>query len=100
MSDDGLQNLLNELAEELHKPVSKKFERKRVNVHGIDEIWAAHLIDMQAFSKQNKEIKYLLTIIDVFYKFVCIVPVKQKTGQQIENAFFKSLKSANRLKCG
>ena len=60
----------NELAEELHKPVSKKCDRGTVNVNGIDEIWAADLIDMQAFSKQNKGIKYLLTVIDVFLKFV------------------------------
>ena len=46
---------------------------------------------MQAFSKQNKGIKYLLTIIDVFYKFVWIVPVKQKTGHEIANAFLKFL---------
>ena len=43
---------------------------------------------MQAFSKQNKGITYLLTIIDVFCKLVWIVPVKQKTGQEIANAFF------------
>ena len=60
---------VNELAEELHKPVSKKFDRRRINVNGTDEIWAADLIAMQAFSKQNKGIKYLLTIIDVFSKF-------------------------------
>ena len=39
----------NELAEQLHKPVSKKFVRRRVNVNGIDEIWAADLIDIQTF---------------------------------------------------
>ena len=53
---------------------------------------------MQNFSKQNKEIKYLLIIIDVFSKFVWIVPVKEKIEQEIANAFFKSLKSASRLK--
>ena len=77
----------NELAEELHKPVSKKFDRGRVNVNDIDEIWAADLIHMQALSKQNKEIKYLPTITDVFSKFVWIIPVKQKTEQEIANAF-------------
>ena len=32
----------------------------RVNVNGIDEICAADLIDMQAFSKDNNGIKFLL----------------------------------------
>ena len=29
---------INELAEELHKPISKKFDRRRVKANGIDEI--------------------------------------------------------------
>ena len=48
----------NDLAEELHKQVIKKFQRRWVNVNGIDEIWAADLIDMQSFSKQNKILAY------------------------------------------
>ena len=43
----------NELAEERYKPVTRKFQRRRVNVNSIDEIWAADLIDTQAFSKNN-----------------------------------------------
>ena len=60
----------DELAEELHKPVTRKFQRSRVNVSGIDELWASDLIDMQAFSKDNNGIIYLLTVIDIFSKFV------------------------------
>ena len=55
-------------------------------MNSIDEIWAADLIDMQAFSKDNNGIKYLLTVIDIFSKFVWIVPLK-KTGQEVANAF-------------
>ena len=42
---------------------------------------------MQAFSKDNNGIKYLLTVIDIFPKFVWIVPLKRKTGQEFANAF-------------
>ena len=49
----------NELAEELYKPVTRKFQRRRVNVISIDKIWAADLIDMQAFSKDNNGITFL-----------------------------------------
>ena len=61
-------------------------------MNSIDEIWAANLIDMQAFSKDNNGIKYLLTVIDVFSKFVWIVPLKRKTGQEVANAFSRILK--------
>ena len=44
--------LTDELAEEVYKRVTRKFQR-RVNVNGIDEIWAADLKDMQAFSNDN-----------------------------------------------
>ena len=43
---------------------------------------------MQVFSKQNKGIKYLLTIIDVFSKFVWIIPLNRITGQEVGNAIF------------
>ena len=58
----------DERTEELYKPVIKKFQGRRVNINAIDEIWAADLIDMQAFSKDINGIKYLLTVIDLFYK--------------------------------
>ena len=82
----------NELAEELYKQVTRKFQRRRVNVNSIDEIWAADLIDMQAFSKDNNEINTLLTVIDIFSKFVWIVSLKRKTGQEVANAFSRILK--------
>jgi len=43
------------LATELHKPVIKNFPKRKVCVNGIDKIWAADLVDMQAFSKFNLE---------------------------------------------
>ena len=38
-------------------------------VTGIDKIWAADLVDMQAFSKDNDGVKYLLTVINLFSKY-------------------------------
>ena len=61
-------------------------------MNGIDEIWAADLIDMQAFSKDNNGIKYLLAVIDIFFKFVLIIPLKRKAGQEVANAFSRILK--------
>ena len=58
----------DELAEELYKPVTRKFQIRRANVNSIDEIQAADLIDMQVFSKDNNGMKYLLTVIDTFSK--------------------------------
>ena len=61
-------------------------------MNSIDEIFLADLIDMQAFSKDNNGIKYLLTVIGIFSKFVWIVLLKGKTGQEVANAFSRILK--------
>ena len=61
-------------------------------MNSIDEIWADDLIDMQAFSKDNNGIKYSLTVIDMCSKFVWIVPLKRKTGQEVVNEFSRILK--------
>ena len=82
----------NELAKELYKPVTRKFQRRRVSVNAINEIWAADLIDMQAFSKDNNGIKYLLIVIYIFSKFVWIVPLKRKTGQEVASTYSRILK--------
>ena len=47
---------------------------------------------MQAFSKDNNGIKYLLTVIHVFSKFVWIFPLKRKTGQEVAYAVSRILK--------
>ena len=77
----------DQLAEELHKPVRKHFQKRRVMVNKIDEIWAADLVEMQKISRDNKGYKYLLTVIDVFSKYGWIWPLKNKTGLEVENAF-------------
>ena len=55
---------------------------------------------MQAFSRDNNGIKYFLTVIDIFSKFVWIVPLKRKTEQEIANAFSRILKNEDLVKCG
>ena len=74
------------LAEELHKPIRRKFKKCRVLVNGIDKIWAADLVDMQSFSKFNRSVKYLLAVIDVFSKYGWLIPLKDKTGKSVASA--------------
>ena len=51
---------------------------------------------MQSLSKYNKEIKYLLCTIDLFSKYAWVVPIKDKKGVSIVDAFQKILKESNR----
>ena len=54
-----------------------------------DNIWGNYLADMQSLSKYNKRMKYLLCAIDIFSKYAWVVPLKDKRGISIVNAFQK-----------
>ena len=84
------------LADELHKPVIKKFNKRKVYSQFKDNIWGVDLADMQSLSRKNKGIKYLLCVIDLFSKYVFVVPLKHKKGISIVNAFDKIIKQSNR----
>ena len=66
------------LANELHKPIIRKFNKRKVYSSFKDNIWGADLADMQLLSKFNKGIKYLLCVIDLFSKYAFVVPLKDK----------------------
>ena len=68
------------LAEELHKPVRRKFKKHTVLVNGIDRIWATDLVDMQASSKFDQDVKYLLAVIDIFSKYGWL---KDRAGKSV-----------------
>ena len=65
-------------------------KKKKVYSSFKGNIWDADLADMQLFSKFNKWISLLLCVIDIFSKYIWIVPLKDK-GVTIFNAFQKIL---------
>ena len=83
------------LADELHKPVIKKFEKRKAYSQFKDNIWGVDLADMQSGSRRNKGIKYLLCAIDLFSKYAFVIPLKDKRIS-IANAFNKIIKQSNR----
>ena len=76
-----------QLADELHKPIIKKFKRGKVYSSFKDNIWGADLADMQLISKYNKRIRFLLCAIDIFSKYAWVILLKVKKGFTIVNAF-------------
>ena len=54
-----------------------------------DNIWGVDSADMQSLSKYNEGIKYLLCAIDLFSKYAWVIPLKDKKGTSIVNAFQK-----------
>ena len=85
-------------ANELRKPIIRKFNKRKVYSSFKDNIWGAHLADMQLLSKFNKGIKYLLCVIDLFSKYAFVVPLKDKKGISIVNVFQSVLNKSKRYK--
>ena len=79
--------LESSLACTLHKPRRRKFPNTRVLVFGADEHWAADLVEVQTLKSYNKGVRYLLTVVDVFSKYVWVRPLVNKTGGEVEKAF-------------
>ena len=84
------------LADELHKPVIKKFNKRKVYSQFKDNIWGVDLADMQSLSRNNKGINYLLCAIDLFSKYAFVIPLKDKKRVSIVNAFDKIIKQSER----
>ena len=85
-----------QLANELHKPIIRKFEKRKVYSTFKDNIWGVDLADMQLLSKYNKGIRFLLCVIDIFSKYAWVVLLKDKKDISIVKAFQSILKQSNR----
>ena len=85
----------NELAEELHKPIIRKLKKRKVRLLFIDNIWHADLADMQLISKFIKGISFLLCVTDILSKYAWVIPLNDKQGITITNAFQNILKESN-----
>ena len=66
------------LADERHKPIIRKFNKRKVYSQFKDNIWGVDLADMQSLSRKNKGIKYLLCAIDLYSKYAFFIPLKDK----------------------
>ena len=93
----GLGNnfTMEDLSNELNKPVINKFPRKKIIVNHIDEIHSCDLVDMQKYSRMNKGYKYIFTNIDIFSKYAYAFTIKSKKYRILNNVSKKYLKREN-----
>ncbi|GFX86061.1 integrase catalytic domain-containing protein [Trichonephila clavipes] len=70
--------LIKQDTQTLHKPVRFIFQRRKTLSYGIGDFIQSDLVDISKFSRQNKEIKFLLTSIDVFSKKAYAQALKNK----------------------
>lgn len=81
--------LTRQSAYTLHKPVRRKFKRRKTVVSGIDDQFQADLIDVHALKSENDGFTFILTVIDVFSKYAWALPIKSKSGENVSTALHK-----------
>ena len=72
----------------------RHLKRNRIIVGGVNQQWQMDLADMQSMQEFNDG--YLLVCIDVFSKYAWVVPLKNKTGPTLVEAFKVILSSGRK----
>ena len=85
-----------QVAEELHKPVTKKFKRRKFYARFKDNFWVADLSEMELLSSKNEDPKYLLCVIGVSTKYKWAKPMKDKKGKTVLKALMEIINESNR----
>ena len=78
----------------LHRKIVRKFPRRKFVSKGLNQIWQADLVDMQAIKKENRGNRFLLTAIDVFSRKAYAKPIKSKRADVVLKAFAQIVKEA------
>ena len=55
-----------QLVDGLNEPISREFKSHKIYSSFQDNIWGADLADMQSICIYNKELRFFLSVIDVF----------------------------------
>ena len=71
----------------LHKDKRTNFPRNRIIAIHKDYQWAADLADMASYARQNSGFRFILTVIDVFTKYLWLRPIKNKKPETVRDAF-------------
>ena len=66
------------LAEELHKATIKNSKRRKVYSRFKDSIWTKSLVEMRPLFSKNKNVTYLLCVVDVSTKYAWVKLLKGK----------------------
>jgi hypothetical protein len=82
-----------QLARELHKQPKRTFRHRITVANGINDVWAADLVDMGSLT--DRGFRYILTVIDVLSRHGWVSILKKKTKSAVSQAFHKLFEENN-----
>ena len=86
---------MQQLPDEIHKPIIKTFKRRKVYSSFKDNIWGVDLADIQ-LRRFNRGIRFLLYVIDLFSKYALVIPLKDEKGTTTVDVFQAILDDSKR----
>lgn len=84
-----------ELVSELHREARRNYARRHTQMMGIDDTLQADLVEMIPYASENKNMKYILTVINIFSKKAYARALKNKTGLEVTRAMESILNTMN-----
>ena len=94
MTQKNIETFINEI---YSKPPKKKYITNKTDVYYIDDIWSLDILDLKDYgTKNNRNYRYVLVIIDNFSKYGWTIPLKNKNAQTIKDSFENILISSKR----
>ena len=90
--------LIRQEAYTLHIPIIHRFRRRQIFTKRIHDLWQADLVDMQSLVLHNDRVKYLLTCMDKFSKYVWVRSLKNKSALCAKEAFESILEEDTEFK--
>ena len=70
--------------------------RNPYTVNNVIDVWDCDLVDVRVLGKFNDNYKYILSDIEVFFKFLHLVPLRSKTGTAVASAFISIFEDFSR----
>ena len=92
------QQLIDSFINEIFsKPPKKNYETNKTLLKSIDDTWSADLLQMDDYGvKNNRDYKYILTVIDNFSNFGWTVLLKNKFAKTVTEAFWNLIRNSKR----
>lgn len=92
-----VENFLDkQISYTMHRPVRRKFKRRKTYARYVDHIWQLDLVSLQAIAKENSGYNYIMTGIDILSRYAFAEPIKRKTGKEVTSAFKRMLRKSKR----
>ena len=97
MSNPTKEEYVRAYTAELHKPVRKHYKKRQVRVEALNDTFACDLVDMSMFQVMSDDMKWMLTMIDIYSRYAWATPMKSKSADDVLQAFMQVINESKRM---